>query len=181
MSDSVSRFMADARAILANGVNEASLADVGSRMAQAAADPGLVADADMNSLHGGDSSFTILQTDANGLTLMLAQFSPREETPIHDHGSWGVACVVRGRDRYRHWKRLDDGSRPDVAELRIAYERELGPGDFVTWLAPPADIHSQLGLGEPALELVLFGRNVVEIPRHYFDHETGSVRMAMPR
>lgn len=181
MSDSISRLIADARAILANGVNEASLADVGSRMAQAASDPTLVADVDMHSLHGGDSSFTILHTDANGLTLMLAQFSPDEETPVHDHGSWGVACVVRGRDRYRQWKRLDDGSRPEVAELRIAYEKELGPGEFVTWPDPPADIHSQLGVGGPALELVLFGRNVMESPRHYFDPETGSVKTALPR
>jgi hypothetical protein len=70
--------MADARAILADGVNEVSLAEVGHRITQAASDASLIADVDMHSVHGGDSSFTLLQTDADGLTLMLAQFSPRE-------------------------------------------------------------------------------------------------------
>lgn len=127
----------------------------------------------MSSLHGSDSSFTILQSDPDGLTLMLARFSPVEETPVHDHGSWGVACVVRGRDRYRHY-------RSDGGKVTLLYEKDLGPGDFVTWPDPPEDVHSQQGVGEAAWELVLFGKDVTKIPRHYHDLETGKVRTALP-
>lgn len=172
----VAEFMARARELLAGGAgnaDDASREAVGELLAAESCRPGFVPDAEMRSLHGGDSTFTILQSDPDGLTLMLAKFSPLEETPVHDHGSWGVACVVRGRDRYRHYS-VDGG------KLVLLYEKELGPGAFVTWPDPPHDIHSQQGVGEPAWELVLFGKDVTKIPRHYHDLETGKVRTALP-
>ena len=165
--------MTRARALLASGAGDDSRQAVGRLLAEESRRPGFVPDADMQSLHGGDSTFTILQSDSDGLTLMLAKFSAIEETPVHDHGSWGVACVVRGRDRYRHY-RIDDD------RVSLLYEKELAPGDFVTWPDPPHDIHSQQGIGEAAWELVLFGKDVTRIPRHYHDLETGKVRTALP-
>lgn len=171
----VADFMVRAREMLAAGVTEKRLREVGQALANASRQPGFVDEGNMRRLHGGDSTFTILQTDADGLTLMLASFSPTEETPVHDHDSWGVACVVRGSDRYRHWHHDDEG------HLKILYERVLGPGEFVVWMDPPHDIHSQQGIGGTALELVLFGKDVTVIPRHYYDPETGRVRTALPQ
>ncbi|HKW60742.1 MAG TPA: hypothetical protein VJR46_13400 [Candidatus Dormibacteraeota bacterium] len=162
--------MQRARALLREGAN---LEAVGALLAGASREPGFVPEAEMQSLHGSDSTFTILQTDDDGLTLMLARFSAAEATPVHDHGSWGVACVVRGRDRYRHYNTVD-------GKVSLLYEKELEPGSFVTWPDPPGDIHSQQGIGEPAWELVLFGKDVTRIPRHYHDLETGKVRSALP-
>jgi predicted metal-dependent enzyme (double-stranded beta helix superfamily) len=171
---SVAGFMAMARALLSDGVTEDSLNAVGRLLANASREPGFVRESEMRTLHGSDSSFMLLQTDPDGLTLMLARFSPTEETPVHDHNSWGVACVVEGRDRYRHWEVGDDG------RVRVLYDTELEPGSFVTWSDPPRDIHSQQGIGGDALELVLFGKNVTALPRHYYDPETGDVRTALP-
>ncbi|MGH7763612.1 MAG: hypothetical protein ACREOM_04240 [Candidatus Dormibacteraceae bacterium] len=173
MHQNVAGFMAEARVMLAGGVSEHSLQAVGRLLASASREPGFVHETDMRTLHGGDSGFTVLQTDPDGLTLMLARFSPAGETPVHDHNSWGVACVVKGRDRYRHWEAADGG-------VRVLYEKDLGPGEFVTWLDPPRDIHSQQGIDDDALELVLFGKNVTLLPRRYFDPETGVVRTALP-
>ncbi len=166
--------MARARELLAGGADEAARETVARLLAGESRRPGFVPEAEMRSLHGGDSTFTILKSDPDGLTLMLAKFSALEETPVHDHGSWGVACVVRGRDRYRHY-RVDDGGG-----VSLLYEKELGPGMFVTWPDPPHDVHSQQGVGDAALELVLFGKDVTRIPRHYHDLETGKVRTALP-
>jgi len=166
--------MSRARELLRGGADEPRRELVGRLLAEESRKPGFVPEAEMESLHGGDSTFTILQSDGDGLTLMLARFSAVEETPVHDHGSWGVACVVAGRDRYRHY-------RSEGGKVSLLYEKELGPGDFVTWPDPPHDIHSQQGIGEPAWELVLFGKDVTQIPRHYHDLETGKVRTALPR
>jgi predicted metal-dependent enzyme (double-stranded beta helix superfamily) len=171
----VADFMARARELLASGVDEKTLDHVGRLLAEESQQPGFVQEADMKTLHGGDSSFTLLQSDPDGLTLMLARFPPHEETPVHDHGSWGVACVVRGHDRYRHWELGADG------RVNVLYEKVLGPGQFVSWLDPPRDLHSQQGIEEPALELVLFGKDVTQIPRNYHDPETGKVRTALPK
>lgn len=169
----VSDFMTEARGLLARGITEHNLDAVGRLLSEASREPDFVPATEMAGLHGGDSSFTLLQSDPDGLTLMLARFSAVEETPVHDHNSWGVACVVDGVDRYRHWE-LEPGG------VRLLYEKELHAGAFVTWLDPPRDIHSQQGVGGEALELVLFGKNVMTIPRRYYDPKTGDVRTALP-
>lgn len=76
---------------------------------------------------------------------------------------------------------MDNASDPNHAELRLLYEQELGPGEVVYWRDPPHDIHCQQGLGAPVWELVLFGKNAMVLPRHYFELETGSVRVALPQ
>ena len=167
--------MERARDILAGGVDEKNLETVGQLLSDVSREPGFIPAAEMKSLHGSDTTSAVLQTDPDGLTLMLGRFSPKEETPVHNHNSWGIACVVQGRDFYRHWHHDDEG------RLRVLYEKELGPGMFVTWLDPPHDIHSQQGIDEPALELVLFGKNTMTIPRNYYDPESGKVRTALPQ
>ena len=162
----VADFMAQARELLANGIDEDSLDAVGRLLKESSRKPGFVTEGEMKSLHGSESSFTILQSDPDGLTLMLSRFSPEAATPVHDHKSWGVLCVVRGRDRYVHFEQADGG-------VRVLYEKELAPGSVVTWLGPPHDIHSQQGLDDDAMELVLFGKDVTKTPRNYYDAETG--------
>ena len=133
-------------------------------------------------MHGTDSTAMVLRSEGmDAPTLVLAKFSPLSETPVHDHNTWAAACVVSGRDRYRHWERRDDGADDTKADVRLLYEKELGPGEIVTWLDPPRDIHSQQGIGGPVWELILFGRNAMALPRHYFEPATGAVRVAMPQ
>ena len=159
--------MARARELLTGGVDEKRLKAVGRLLAESSLEPGFVTEGEMQSLHGSESSFTILQSDPDGMTLMLSRFSPDAATPVHDHKSWGVACVVRGRDRYMHWELTGEGG------VRVLYEKELGPGPFVTWLGPPHYIHSQQGIDGDAMELVLFGTNVTTTRRNYYDATTG--------
>lgn len=113
-----------------------------------------------------------IYTDDSGLTLAQARFDPDTFTPIHNHGSWGVVGVYRGRDVLQNWRRLDDGEGPGEAHLELIEERVLGPGDVAIVPNPPQDIHAQKGYGdETAYELVLFGKNVMRMPRIYFDPE----------
>jgi len=173
-TETVAGFMTEARAMLAGGITKASLDRVGKRLAEVGRQAGFVAGADMQAMHGGDSSFEVLQTDPDGLTLVLGRFSADDQTPVHDHNSWGVACVIEGIDHYRQWEVAEDG------RLNIVDEKDLRAGAFVTWLDPPHDIHSQQGVGEPALELILFGKNVMTLPRRYYDPKTGGTSTALP-
>ncbi len=175
-SGPIRRFMDDARSILSAGVSAEALTRVGDLLSVAARDPGFTPEASLRVMHQSDSSAAVLQSDADGLTLVLGKFSHAAETPVHDHGAWGVACIVRGADRYRHYDEPRDGAVPQVR-----FERLLRQGDYVSWLEPPDDIHSQQGIDEPALELILFGKNVMTMPRRYFDLATGRVRTALPQ
>ena len=101
----VADFMAQARQLLADGVNAKSLDAIGHLLAEVSREPDFIPHTEMKTLHGGGATSAVLQTDPDGLTLMLGLFSPKAETPVHDHNSWGVACVVQGKDLYRHWQR----------------------------------------------------------------------------
>lgn len=172
--------MRRARAELADGATVERLDRVGRLLVELALSPSLSQAPELKAMHGTDSGASVLQTDPDGLTLVLGKFSDRAETPIHDHNCWGVACVVTGRDRYRQWRRTDPGDRAEQASLSLAFERELGAGEVVSWLGPPGDIHSQQGIGGPAWELILFGCNAMSLPRRYYDLTTGRVRTALP-
>jgi hypothetical protein len=76
---------------------------------------------------------------------------------------------------------MDDGRDPDTARVRIKYSKVLGTGDSFYYSGPPDDIHSQHGHKGAVFELVLFGRNAMQITRHYFDTQTGKVTLAMPQ
>jgi hypothetical protein len=132
----------------------------------------------LSGLHGASAAATVLARAAEGPVLMLARFPSDAPTPVHNHNSWGIVCVVRGRDRYLLWDRLDDGADPEHARLTLAQEVELGVGDVMFLGEPPGDIHSQQGIEGPVWELVFFGRDPDAAPRAYFDPHAGTVTFA---
>lgn len=177
------RLVADARAILdRDGETEASLRAVGSRMQRTAEGFDAHTIEGLKGLHGTGSSSTVLHSESpDGLTLVLSRFPPEAPTPVHNHGSWGVALVIEGRDHHVHWRRLDDGMTPGRARIEVDADEIVPEGAFVFWLGPPGDIHSQQGVSRPAYELVLFGRNVMVRPRLYFDPRAGTVAERLPQ
>lgn len=171
------QFVREAVALIGElGVTDIGLRTVGERLSVLSQQPGIIGDQHLASLHGAGATHTILQEGSDGsCALMLARFPHEAPTPIHNHNSWGIACVIKGRDRYLQWERLDDSADPDHAEVQLVSDIELGPGEFVFFHGPPHDIHSQQGIGDAAWELVLFGTNPNLKPRAYFDAEHGTV------
>jgi predicted metal-dependent enzyme (double-stranded beta helix superfamily) len=170
------QMVADAVARLASaGPTPTTFETIGELLRRLARQPALICDANMSALHDAAATFTILSRGTDGSVLMLARFPAESPTPIHDHNSWGVACVVQGRDRHIAWRRMDDGSDLERARLEVADDRVLNPGDVVSFGPPPRDIHSQQGVGGAALELVYFGADPNRASRRYYDAERGSV------
>ncbi len=182
LHDAIEETVAEARrAVNEHGVTEAAMQRIQAALGQLARAPGLKDRNDLLELHGGGAASAVLSSDGpDGLTLILARFQPGKTTPIHDHGSWAVAYVVEGKDRYIQWERLDDGNDSEQAKLQVEYERTLGPGDAVYWFDPPHDIHSQEAIGGVTWELLLFGRNPLRGTLHYFDTATGRVTTKEP-
>ncbi len=134
--------------------------------------------------HGMDIRGSQLHQEPDGTpTPMFARFPHEIETPVHNHNSWGVVCVVHGRDRYLAWQRTDDGAHDGHAEVKLLYERVIGPGEYVHFGdVPNEDIHSQQGAdGAPVWELVFFGRDPNVQPRLYFDPQANTVTAARAR
>jgi len=101
---------------------------------------------------------------------------PGQKTPIHDHTVWGLIGVYEGEEEEERFKRLDDKSRPDYAELRSLGCHVSRPGD-VSYVCPPNnDIHLVRNASSaPSLSIHIYGCNIGDRERHLFDRETCTV------
>jgi predicted metal-dependent enzyme (double-stranded beta helix superfamily) len=174
--DAIAVFIHDVQQILEASPNqEPDLERLAERMRKLVTDP-LIRnwqEEPTGNVHLGQPSEPLYQ-DESGLALMHGRFGPEAMTPIHNHHSWAIVGVYRGRDLYQRWQRLDAGTGAGQAQVELIEERVLEPGDVAIVPAPPQDIHAQQGFaGEAAYELVLFGTNPAGKPRLYFDPARG--------
>ena len=162
------------------GPGREAFARIGVLLRPLAADPNLIDASRVAALHDSGAGFTILGHGGGGSTLMLSRFPADTPTPVHNHNSWGVIYVIRGRDRHILWAREDNGDQPGRARLRIVESRDLGPGDTLWFPDAPDDIHSQQGIGGDAWELVYFERDPTTRSRLYFDPDRERVEERAP-
>jgi predicted metal-dependent enzyme (double-stranded beta helix superfamily) len=171
-NDTIAAFISDIKQILAADPNQGDdLGRIAERMRKLVAEPIIRnwQEETVGNVHSGQQSRPLYQ-DESGLTLMHARFGPEAMTPIHNHNSWAIIGVYRGRDLYQKWRRIDAGNGAGKAQVELIEEHVLEPGDIAIVPAPPQDIHAQQGFaGESAYELVLFGTNPAVQPRLYFD------------
>ncbi len=155
------------------GLSDAGLMQIADKMRTLVARSNEVLPSEIFEKH--EPGLKSIYADASGLLLTYGIVAPERPTPIHSHGTWGVVGVYRGRDRYQIWRRQDNGHGPGPAEVKLAAEMILGPGDAVVIPPPPQDIHLQQGYaGEVAHEFVLFGDNILgRLPYLIFDPERG--------
>jgi predicted metal-dependent enzyme (double-stranded beta helix superfamily) len=68
--------------------------------------------------------------------------APRQRTAIHDHAQlWTAYGVLDGHETIERYERLDDGARPDCAEVQQTASFGVGPGTVD--LVPPWQIHAE--------------------------------------
>jgi predicted metal-dependent enzyme (double-stranded beta helix superfamily) len=83
--------------------------------------------------------------------------------------------VCGGKQRTARYERVDDGSDPSRAELRLLSDEVLERG-AVYPLLPPNDIHRIETVGSaPSYSLHVLGVDLGRQKRHIFDIATGAV------
>ncbi len=172
----IAEFIGDVQTMLApEGATDATLEAIAARMRVLMIHPAVLATADApaGNVHAGRAAGSgPLYTDDTGLTLVRARFGAEAPTPIHNHGTWGVAGVYRGRNHHWAYRRDDGGLGEGAAHLTMTEERIYDAGDAAVIPPPPHDIHAQQGDGDASYEFVLFGKNAMHIRRLYFDTAT---------
>ena len=183
-SPSVRGFVADVRAGLAAfpGEPERGLAALRPRFAALLADPDwLPADHacanPQSGMGGGIGQWLIFRAGDQSLSLFSLVVPPWQTTPVHDHLAWGLVGLYRGEQTETVYRRLDDGSSQEQADLQIEERRPLRPGDFYLLLPPEGDIHSVVTTSEePSISIHLLGNDAGCVWRHAFDPQAHSVR-----
>jgi predicted metal-dependent enzyme (double-stranded beta helix superfamily) len=68
--------------------------------------------------------------------------APKSRTQIHDHAhNWTLYGVLDGNETIERYERIDDGTKPDYAEIRKTVDVKVGPGKID--LVSPYEIHAE--------------------------------------
>jgi predicted metal-dependent enzyme (double-stranded beta helix superfamily) len=76
-----------------------------------------------------------------GFVVVAMVWPPKEGTPVHDHGTWGVVGVAEGGLSVTNYIRNDDGSQSGHASLAELGTISARAGDATYVLPPDEDIH----------------------------------------
>jgi predicted metal-dependent enzyme (double-stranded beta helix superfamily)/predicted enzyme related to lactoylglutathione lyase len=120
--------------------------------------------------------YAIYRAEDGSLSVMAMVVPPGIATPVHDHRAWGLVGVYQGRQREKVYRRLDDGSRADFADLLQVAENILTPGDITTLVPPEGDIHMiETISAEASISIHLLGNDIGCEHRHRYDVEHKAV------
>ena len=109
----------------------------------------------------------------HSLAVILVNWLPGRGTPPHDHGTWAVVVGIEGTERNVRYKRLDDRSNPDYAELAVKEDFAANEGELVC--IKTGGIHKVTNETERmTLSLHTYGRHINHTNRSQFDLDTNA-------
>ena len=124
----------------------------------------------------GIGQYALYRAEDGSLCLFSLVVPPGASTPVHDHLAWGLVGVYRGEQDETVYRRLDDGSNPEQAQLEVAKRQELRPGDLYALLPPTDDIHYVKTISESAsISIHLLANDTACVWRHKYDPGSGAV------
>ncbi len=120
--------------------------------------------------------------EGEGLCVTAVVWGPGDHAPPHDHHTWGMIGLVENTLQETRFRRLDDGSQGDRAQLELERVGRYKPGE-VSLLIPGVDEIHQMDnpTDRPTVEIHVYGRDLAGLKRCRFDPATGTVRQYMLR
>jgi predicted metal-dependent enzyme (double-stranded beta helix superfamily) len=99
-------------------------------------------------------------------------WGPGQQTPIHDHMTWGVVGQLRGREVSTNYLYGKDG------RLFVSGVDTLDVGQTIVFSPEQGDIHQVVNTSDDvAISIHTYGGNIGRIERHVYDVATGSARL----
>lgn len=87
-------------------------------------------------------------------TVQTVTFTSGTQSNIHNHGTWGIVAVLKGKEKNTLWKRNPTGEHQQ--KIEPTGEVILNPGDIVSFT--PGAIHSVEAISnEPTVTFNLYG------------------------
>ena len=99
-----------------------------------------------------DSEYILYTHPDHLFSLRMFIWAPGAYDPIHDHNSWGVIGPVTGHLEVINYRRIDDGSHEDNAQLVETDRRTIPPGETYFVLPLNNGIHKT---GNPTTETII--------------------------
>ncbi len=97
-------------------------------------------------------------------------WGPGQKTPVHDHMTWGLIGMLRGKEIDTPYYRQPDGS------YKAGTSHTLLPGQVGSVSPATHDIHEVVNAyaDQTSISIHVYGGNIGRINRHVFDISTGT-------
>jgi predicted metal-dependent enzyme (double-stranded beta helix superfamily) len=106
-------------------------------------------------------------------SLVSFVWGPGQSTPVHDHTTWGMVGMMRGKERCQEY-RITGTGKP----LEKTGDHLVEPGQIDLVSPTIGDIHvvSNALAGGPSVSIHVYGANIGAVRRHVFDPASGASR-----
>jgi predicted metal-dependent enzyme (double-stranded beta helix superfamily) len=156
-------------AIAAGGGPEATIEALRAPFAAFLARDGWLPEPCRVPIPGKAASYALLRSNDPEYVLFSMVLPAGESTKVHNHLAWGLIGLWQGTQFEVQYRRVDDGSNPEYAELQETERRRLERGDITRLLPPVDDIHIITTLSEiPSISIHLLGNDLGKIRRQLF-------------
>ena len=136
---------------------------------------GLELEDDFRVVVPGQYSRNLVYRDPRGLFVVLALlWKPETASAVHDHASWGVMGTFESAMEITNYDRVDDGSTPGMADLRVREVLPTTEGNVEVVIPPRVDIHRMANpTKRQTITLHTYGREVGAC--NVYDPQSGKV------
>jgi predicted metal-dependent enzyme (double-stranded beta helix superfamily) len=119
------------------------------------------------------------------LSVIAATMSAGAVVEPHSHGNWNVTGVYRGAVQYVGYRRTDDASHANVADLEVASRCILRAGEAALCPPAPADIHEVVCLEDGTVTVLVAApfddvRDYFMPDRHLYVRRGGAPTSVVP-
>lgn len=104
-------------------------------------------------------------------------WGPGDNAKAHNHDTWGLVGVVENEIQETRFRRRDDGSKPDYADLQVRAILKNTAGSVSCLVPPDDDIHEMNNVTQRnTVEIHVYGKDLADMPRLRFDVATKVVK-----
>jgi 3-mercaptopropionate dioxygenase len=100
-------------------------------------------------------------------------WGPGQTTPVHDHTTWGMVGMMRGKERCQEYWIPGPGKAPEKTGEHFV---EPGQIDLVSPTIGDVHVVSNALADRPSLSIHVYGANIGAVRRHVFDPVSGKPR-----
>ena len=127
-------------------------------------------DAPVSGMGGGIGQWLLYRSADRSLCLFSLVVPPGSQTPVHDHGAWGLVGLYRGNQDEEFY-------RPSAGRLELLRQRPLEPGDWYALFPPADDVHRvRTTSAVTSVSVHLLANDTGCVLRHLYDEATGDAR-----
>jgi len=103
------------------------------------------------------------------LSIVSFVWGPGQKTPVHDHLTWGLVGVLRGRERETTYQKQENGTYKPTGN------GVLHSGQTTAVSPAIGDVHEVANdlSDQVSISIHVYGANIGRVKRHVFDPATG--------